>query len=260
MEVAAFYRQELRPRGWRYIFEETVEYPHLQMCWRSLLLDVLTLHPPISYVGFESIPSSYLGGCAEDTPLPPAAVALVAVASFTVYIVAAWSFQRRARRARGDPLRAADGIVRWGPAFAFVPYLILDWRAGPGITPGEPIVIFGLALVILGAAFALWAAARLGSDFDLEPEVHARHGVVRAGPYRFVRHPVYVGIAVHLIGACIASGILVLTLGVLLVGLPLLYLRARAEEQLLRAELGSSYDAYAHEVGMFFPRLRRLGG
>ena len=198
--------------------------------------------------------------CFEGTPPPPEAVALIAAFTFTVYIATASRFQRNARRSRGAPLRAASGVAQWAPAFAFVPYLFLDARPGPTVAPGEVVVNVGLALIVAGAAFALWAAATLGGHFDLEPEVHQGHSVIRDGPYRFVRHPVYVGLAVHFAGACIASGNLALILGVLLVGLPLLYLRARAEEQLLRAELGPSYDSYAREVGMFLPRLPRRAG
>ena len=128
---------------------------------------------------------------------------------------------------------------------------------GPTITPSGPIVYLGLALIIGGAAFALWAASTLGSQFDLEPEVHRDHAVVSRGPYRVVRHPVYVGLAVHLAGACLASGNLLLSLGVAFVGLPLLYLRARAEEQLLRDHLGPAYETYVRDTGMFLPRLRR---
>ena len=165
--------------------------------------------------------------------------------------------QRRARQLRGGPLRAVGGVARWGPAFAWVPYVALDARPGPTMTPDELVVDVGLALIVAGAMFALWAAATLGTHFDLEPEVHSGHTVVRSGPYRFVRHPVYLGLAVHLIGACVASGNLLLILGVLLAGLPLLYLRARGEEGLLRAELGPAYDAYARKVGMFVPLLGR---
>ncbi len=204
-------------------------------------------------------PMSVRARCYEGTPPPPEVAALMAVAAFIIYIAMASRLQRRARHDRGNPLRAVGGVARWGPAFAWVPYVVLDARPGPTVAPSELLVDVGLALIVVGASFALWAAFALGSEFDLEPEVHEGHVVVRRGPYRVVRHPVYVGMAVHLAGACIASGNLVLTFGVLLVGYPLLYLRARAEERLLRAELGPAYDAYAREVGMFVPLLGRGG-
>jgi protein-S-isoprenylcysteine O-methyltransferase Ste14 len=251
-EVVAFYRQELGARGWFVL----VGLSDFDACARGLQFSMrrfsaTTFETEIYPHGRFTHPPE----CKYGTPPAPEAVALIAVSAFTVYIATASQVQRRARRARGSPLRAVSGFARWGPAFAWVPYVVLDARPGPTIAPSELIVYVGIALVVVGAAFALWAASTLGNQFDLEPEVHRDHVVVRAGPYRFVRHPIYLGLAVHLVGACIASGNFVLILGVLLVGLPLFYLRAKAEEQLLRAELGPSYDAYAREVGMFLPRL-----
>jgi protein-S-isoprenylcysteine O-methyltransferase Ste14 len=253
-DVVAFYRGELESRGWSVL----VGSQNFDACARGLKFSLssqftsATFAIEISQFYFDHPPE-----CRGGMPPAPEAVALVAVGAFTAYIARASLLQRRARRVRGDPLRTARGVARWGPAFAFVPYLILDARPGPTIAPSELIVDIGLALVIVGAAFALWAASTLGAQFDLEPEVHHGHRVVRAGPYGFVRHPVYVGMAVHLVGASVASGNLALILGVLLVGFPLLYLRAHAEEQLLRAELGPAYDVYARDVGMFVPRPTR---
>lgn len=259
-DVEDFYRQELVSRGWSVL--GSGGFATFEACSRGLHF-FLWIHPTTFSTELSTITApgwiNETSECAKGTPPAPEAVALVAVAAFTAYIASASRLQRRARQLRGDPLRAAGGVARWGPAFAFVPYLILDARPGPTIAPSELVVDVGLALILLGAAFALWAAATLGTQFDLEPEVHSGHAVVRSGPYRFVRHPVYVGLAVHLVGACIASGNLVLILAVLLVGFPLLYLRAGAEERLLRAELGPAYDAYAREVGMFVPLLGRGG-
>ena len=73
-----------------------------------------------------------------------------------------------------------------------------------------------------------------------------------------MRHPVYLGLAVHFIGACLATGNLLLIAGTLLGSFPALYLRASAEEQLLRTRLGPAYDDYARRVPMLIPlRVRR---
>ena len=121
----------------------------------------------------------------------------------------------------------------------------------------EPIVWLGLALGVGGIAFALWALTTIGRHYDLEVEVHADHEVVRTGPYGLVRHPIYTGLLVHLIGACLATGNLLLVAGTLFVVLPIFYIRARTEERLLREQLGPVYDAYARDVGMLVPLLGR---
>jgi protein-S-isoprenylcysteine O-methyltransferase Ste14 len=86
--------------------------------------------------------------------------------------------------------------------------------------------------------------------------VHGGHEVVRRGPYSLVRHPIYTGLAVHFIGACLATGNLILVAGTLLVSFPALYQRAAAEETLLRRELGDAYESYAREVPMLVPMRR----
>ena len=87
--------------------------------------------------------------------------------------------------------------------------------------------------------------------------MHRDHEVVRHGPYRLVRHPIYAGLLLHTIGACLATGNALFAAGSLVVTLPLLVLRARTEERMLRRELGSAYDAYAREVGMLIPFVGR---
>jgi len=60
-------------------------------------------------------------------------------------------------------------------------------------------------------------------------------------------------LAVHFVGACLATGNLLLIAGTLLGTFPALYLRASAEERLLRETLGPAYDAYARRVPMLVP-------
>ena len=62
--------------------------------------------------------------------------------------------------------------------------------------------------------------------------------------------PIYTGLALHFIGACLATGNLLLIAGTLGASFPAFYLRAAAEERLLRGRLGLAYDAYARRVPM----------
>src|SRR5438093_1298104 len=128
---------------------------------------------------------------------------------------------------------------------------------GPELAAPTPVFAAGIALTVLGIVFALWALATIGRHFDLEIEVHEDHELVRSGPYAFVRHPIYTGFIVHTVGAWLATGNVVLVAGSLVVTFPLLYLRARTEERLLRDELGPRYDAYARDVGMLVPLVGR---
>ena len=182
-------------------------------------------------------------------------ISAVAVAAIVGYLSLATAIRRRSIRSRGPSLRREGGAAAWLPYFVPVPYFVIALRPGPELALPDAARWVGLCLVIGGAAFSAWAALTLGRHFDMEVEVHAGHEVVRAGPYGIVRHPVYSGLALHLLGACLATGNLLMLAGTLFVAIPALYLRAAIEERLLRSELGPAYDAYAREVGMLVPFL-----
>ena len=181
----------------------------------------------------------------------------ILIGAFAAFMLVAQIARARGRRRRGPSVQRAVGIAQWSPYFFWVPYAVIWLRPGPSLELLEPITWLGLALGVGGVAFALWAIVAIGRHYDLELEVHADHEVVRTGPYRLVRHPIYTGLLIHLIGACLATGNLLLAAGTFLVVLPIFYLRARIEEELLRKQLGPAYDAYAREVGMVIPFVGR---
>jgi protein-S-isoprenylcysteine O-methyltransferase Ste14 len=180
-------------------------------------------------------------------------VTIVSVASIVTFMAVAQVSRIRAVARRGETLARSRGLAHYVAYFFFVPYLVIAARPGPELDVPEPLRWIGLALVVLGIAFALWAIAALGRHYDLELEVHQGHELVRSGPYRFVRHPVYTGLGLHFAGACFGTGNLLLIAGTLLVTYPALYLRAKTEERLLRERFGAAYEEYARQVGMLVP-------
>jgi protein-S-isoprenylcysteine O-methyltransferase Ste14 len=183
-------------------------------------------------------------------------VTAVAVASMVLaYAVPAFAFRARALRDRPPPVARATGLATVSPYFVWVPYLVIALRPGPEIDVAEPLRWLGLALIVAGPLFMIWAAVTLGRHFDFELVVHGAHEVVRTGPYAVVRHPIYAGMALHFVGAILATGNWLFTLGTLLVSFPALYQRAAAEERLLRETLGDAYARYARDVPMLIPRL-----
>ena len=185
--------------------------------------------------------------------IPRDLVSIVIVAAGFVFIVSAQVARGRAVARRGASVRVATGVAQWLPYFFWVPYVVAAARIGPEIDVGDAARALGLALCVGGVGVALWAIATLGRHYDLVLEIHAGHEIVRRGPFALVRHPVYTGLALHFIGACLATGNLLLAAGTLLVTFPTLWIRARAEEQLLRAEFGDEYDRYTRDVPMLVP-------
>lgn len=187
-------------------------------------------------------------------------ISLIVIAGGVVFITFAQLARRRAVAQRGGSLRTSAGLPQLVPYFFWVPYVVVAFRLGPNIAVGELVRLGGAALSVLGVGFSLWSIVTLGRHYDLVLEVHAGHQLVRSGPFAWVRHPVYTGLALHFAGACLATGNVLLVVGTSLVTLPAFYARARAEERLLREQFGSEYDRYMNEVPMLVPGLRVRGG
>jgi protein-S-isoprenylcysteine O-methyltransferase Ste14 len=123
-----------------------------------------------------------------------------------------------------------------------------------GITPmyGFYINSIGFALGFTGAAFSIWAISHLKRSFGLRTAVRE---LVTSGPYRRIRHPLYVGEIVHILGLAILSGTPVgLYLFVLAVTMQVV--RAKIEERKFLRTL-PQYADYRAQTGFLWPRLRK---
>jgi protein-S-isoprenylcysteine O-methyltransferase Ste14 len=124
-------------------------------------------------------------------------------------------------------------LARWRVFLGFVFAAIVLWLA----TPGPRTFAAGAAIAILGEALRLWAAGHLEKSKE----------VTQSGPYRYTRHPLYLGSSLIGAGIAIASHNLVVI--ALIAGYLLLTLTAamRSEEAHLREKFGDAYDAYAEK-------------
>jgi len=133
----------------------------------------------------------------------------------------------------------------------FTPFLPIDWRAQYFV--GAIIVL----LVLTSLIFVTAAVRALGKQWSLQARVLEHHELIRRGPYRIVRHPIYTGMFGMLIASSLACGH---WLGLVIASVVYYFgtvMRIRSEEKLLREQFGSEYDDYAREVPAFIPiRLR----
>ena len=190
--------------------------------------------------------------------ISPQLTAIVVIAAGVAFIIFAQLAQRLAIARRGPSLRIAEGLAQVVPYFFWVPYVVVALRPGPEIALSDEVRVVGLVASVAGIAFSLYSIVSLGRHYDLVLEVHQGHELVRTGPFAWVRHPVYTGLLLHFVGACLATGNVLLMAGTLFVTVPAFLARARAEERLLRERFGSEYDRYAREVPMLVPGLPAL--
>jgi protein-S-isoprenylcysteine O-methyltransferase Ste14 len=112
-------------------------------------------------------------------------------------------------------------------------------------------------IVIVLVVVSLWTMASalrvLGKQWSLQARVLENHKLVREGPYRFVRHPIYTG----MLGMILAAGIarshwigLLIALALFTIGTAI---RVRSEEKLLREQFGAAFDDYKRSVPAVIP-------
>ena len=118
-------------------------------------------------------------------------------------------------------------------ALGFALAALVLWQAAPA----WPTWMAGAGIALCGELLRLWAAGHLEKSRE----------VTSSGPYRYTRHPLYMGSTLIGIGLAVASANLVVAAVIgLYLGLTLSAAR-RSEEAHLRDKFGDAYDAYAEK-------------
>lgn len=121
--------------------------------------------------------------------------------------------------------------------------------------PNLPAILFpiGLILMVLGILLRIWAVISLGKFFTMKVMIFSNHSLIEGGPYRWVRHPSYLGALITTFGFGIASGYLeVLIMFFLIVALALAY-RIHVEEKALEEKFGYEWINYASRTYRILP-------
>jgi protein-S-isoprenylcysteine O-methyltransferase Ste14 len=110
----------------------------------------------------------------------------------------------------------------------------------------------GTALIVAGLGFAAWARIHLAGNWSGTVTLKQDHSLTRTGPYRLVRHPIYTGLLMAVLGSAIATaewrGLVAFTL------VTVSFLRKIAiEERFLTAQFGDAYVLYRAEVPALVP-------
>jgi protein-S-isoprenylcysteine O-methyltransferase Ste14 len=138
-------------------------------------------------------------------------------------------------------------------------FLFSDWGRigwlGHRFVPRTPVVAWtGVVVEILGVLLAAWARYCLGANWSGAVTLKEGHELIGAGPYKRIRHPIYSGIALGLLGTAIVIGEWrgLLAFAVIFIAH---FIKARKEEAFLAREFGPSFEAHRAHTGMFLPKL-----
>jgi protein-S-isoprenylcysteine O-methyltransferase Ste14 len=110
----------------------------------------------------------------------------------------------------------------------------------------------GVAVLITGLGFSVAARRFLGANWSGTVTLKQGHELIRNGPYRFVRHPIYTGILLGFIGSAISLDEI---RGVVAVGLVIVafLIKIRLEERWMIETFGDAYRHYRTEVRALIP-------
>jgi protein-S-isoprenylcysteine O-methyltransferase Ste14 len=183
----------------------------------------------------------------------------IAINVLWLIFVAYWlisAFKRKQTKSRESMLQRLSYVVplwlMWMLLFrGIVQFPWLNMRFLPD---AATTVWIGTALTAAGIAVACWARYHLGENWSGTVTLKENHELIRTGPYRNIRHPIYTGILLALLGTAIAVGEVRAIIAVA-IAYTSFYTKARREESFLSQEFGPKFAEHQRHTGMFLPRL-----
>jgi protein-S-isoprenylcysteine O-methyltransferase Ste14 len=112
------------------------------------------------------------------------------------------------------------------------------------------IILIGIAITLMALIFGIWARRQLGENWSAQVTLKEGHELIRTGPYRWVRHPIYTAFFFAMIGTALSLGQVRGIVSVILLFTTYQF-KMRREETLLLTQFGDQYRRYQTEVSAF---------
>ena len=114
------------------------------------------------------------------------------------------------------------------------------------------ISLTGLIITCIGLGFACLARIHLGKNWSSIPEIKKENTLIKTGPYQIVRHPIYTGFLVGIIGSALMIGSF-LFFYIFVVVLIVFIIKIRIEEKLMLTRFPDEYTQYKKDVKALIP-------
>ena len=122
-------------------------------------------------------------------------------------------------------------------------------QASAAVNPPEAAV--GLIVCLMGFAVAVWARLHLGRNWGMPMTFKEGHDLVTGGPYRYIRHPIYTGMLLAILGSALVTGAVWL---MVFAGMAIYCVySARTEEGLMLQAFPEQYTKYKRRTKAFIP-------
>lgn len=129
----------------------------------------------------------------------------------------------------------------------------------PGLThrlvqPTLALVVTGLTIQVASMALYYWARQHLGRFWSGAITITAEHKLIRTGPYRLLRHPMYTAVLGMFVGTVVVSWQIHALVGLVL-GIAVYLRKIRIEERTIRKAFGADYESYRRKTWRLIPGL-----
>ena len=133
----------------------------------------------------------------------------------------------------------------------FTPWLALFSLPLPGLLRAAGLIGFFTSIFLFR-----WVHASLGTNFSQKLEILENHQLITDGPYKYVRHPMYLQFLLWVV----SQGLLLANSFVLFFGMAawvfFCCVRVPPEEKIMRKKFGEAYGQYALKTGCLFPKIK----
>ncbi|HEY1662770.1 MAG TPA: isoprenylcysteine carboxylmethyltransferase family protein [Verrucomicrobiae bacterium] len=136
-------------------------------------------------------------------------------------------------------------------------FIMADWKLRypmniPLIPHPEWVLIAGAVICALGLFETIWARRTLAGNWSADVTFKQGHELIKTGPYRFTRHPIYTGLLMMSLGTAIEIGTVrgLVALALMTIGF---WIKLRQEERLMMQHFPDQYPAYRKEVKALVP-------
>ena len=166
-------------------------------------------------------------------------------------LAARWSGATVVRQSRRD--RLLHSVFMWAGSVLLFFRPAAVGPLGARIFPvSTSLPWLAAALALLGLGWTWWARIHLGQLWSSAVTLKADHTLVRSGPYRITRHPIYTGLLIAFVATALVRDDVGGVLGLVLVIIGL-SLKVRQEEQFLSEHFGAAYRQYRAHVSALLP-------
>jgi len=180
------------------------------------------------------------------------------VTPYSAVVLASWivfSLVWRIAALRAKPSRPLGRFTSTGARLAFVLVVFALFRrhelTALKQTTG-PAALVGCVLCDAGIAFMMWARYAIGKNWGMPMSLRVDPELVTRGPYAFVRHPIYGGMFVTMLGTALVVPFFTF---VLVTAVAYFAYSAAREERDMLAQFPEQYAAYRKRTKMFLPFL-----